>query len=297
MTDGPTLTAQPATTGVYALGEGPVWDPERQRLLWVDILAATVHTGQFDPATGQIKQGEEWNFHDGFVGAVAVAAGGELIVAERATLTRVDPGGTRTTLARVLPPARASRLNDGAVDPAGRFMVGSLALDDRHGREVLVRLDGRECTVLDADLTLSNGLGWSPAGNQLYSIDTVPGVVWVRDYDPTTGAVGPRRVLFPVSDGSPDGMCVDADGNLWIAIWGRGRVECRDPGGSLLATVEVAAPNTSSVAFAGPELDVLVITTANEHLTSDEQARYPDSGRLFMVRPGVRGRATPYWVP
>jgi sugar lactone lactonase YvrE len=200
-------------------------------------------------------------------------------------------------VARVLPDDVDSRLNDAAVDPAGRFLVGSMALDGRQGEEVLVRLDPAGCTTIDADLTLSNGLGWSPAGDRFYSTDTVARVVWVRDYDPTTGVTGPRREVFRTGDGFPDGLCVDVDGNLWVAIWGRGRVECRTPTGEVLATVAVDAPHTSSVAFAGPDLDVLVITTATDSLTPEKLARHPDSGRLFTARVGAVGLPTAYWKP
>ncbi|MFG2043543.1 SMP-30/gluconolactonase/LRE family protein [Dactylosporangium sp. NPDC048998] len=289
-------TARPATAGAYALGEGPVWDADRSRLLWVDIVGGTVHEGRLDPAAGAVTPTGSWSF-GGTVGAVAVTAGGELLVAERHTLTRVGADGARAPVARVLPDGRASRLNDGAVDPAGRFLVGSLAQDRRRGEEILVRLDAAGVTVLDADLDLSNGLAWSPAGDRFYSVDTVPGLVRVRDYDPGTGAVGPRRDLFSIADGYPDGMCVDADGNLWIAVWGGARVECRDPGGDLLAVVAVDAPHTSSVAFAGPDLDVLVVTTATAELSPRDLARHPDSGRLFTARVGARGLPAASWDP
>ena len=121
-------TAQPVSPRDYELGEGPVWDAERQRLLWVDIPAGTVHAARLDPFTVT----GSWAF-DGTVGAVAVSAAGDLLVAERETLTHVDTAGRRRQLARVLPPGAPSRLNDGAVDPAGRFLVGSMALDDRRG--------------------------------------------------------------------------------------------------------------------------------------------------------------------
>lgn len=292
------LTARVASAERYQLGEGPVWDTARQRLLWVDILGHTVHAGRLDLASGTIEPTNSWVF-DGPVGAVAVSTDGDLVVAERDTLARVSPDGSRTRLARVLPAERRSRLNDAAVDPAGRFIVGSMAQDGRRGEEVLVRLehDGR-CTTLDADLSLSNGLAWSPSGDRFYSIDTVARIVRVRDYDASSGAAGPRQDLLTISDGSPDGMCTDADGNLWIAIWGRGRVECRHPNGDLLAIVEVDAPHTSSVAFAGPALDLLVITTATENMSAEDISRHPHSGHLFTARvDGVRGLPTPFWVP
>ncbi|GAA4249287.1 SMP-30/gluconolactonase/LRE family protein [Dactylosporangium darangshiense] len=296
MTPPARYTARPAAAGVHALGEGPVWDPARERLLWVDIVAHAVHEGRLDTATGAIARTATTTF-DTTVGAVAVAAGGDLLVAERQTLTRVGTGGERTPVARVLPESRASRLNDGAVDPAGRFLVGSLAQDRRRGGEILARLDAGGVTVLDRDLDLSNGLAWSPAGDLMYSVDTIPGLVRVRDYDPDTGAVGERRDWLEIGDGHPDGMCADAEGNLWIAVWGGSRVECRGPDGELLAVVDVDAPHTSSVAFAGPDLDVLVITTATRDLSPADLARHPDSGRLFTARVGVAGLPVAYWDP
>jgi sugar lactone lactonase YvrE len=188
----------------------------------------------------------------------------------------------------VLPDGRAGRLNDGAVDPAGRFLVGSLGGD----REILVRYEDGGCTTIDDDLTLSNGLAWSPDGTRFYSVDTNTRTVFVRNYPS-----GTREALFRLADGHPDGLCVDAAGDLWLAVWGGGRVEHRSPAGELLGVVEVDAPHTSSVAFAGPALDVLVITTATQDLSAGDLAAHPDSGRLFTARVGVAGLPTPYWNP
>jgi sugar lactone lactonase YvrE len=280
----PRFTARVATDTGYFLGEGPVWDAARQRLLWVDIMAGDVHEGRLGD---RIEVTRTWSFEKS-VGAVAVAADGDLLVAERETLTRVQGDGSRTLIARVLPEGAPNRLNDGAVDPSGRFLVGSLGGD----REVLVRLEDGGCTTIDDDLTLSNGLAWSPAGDRFYSVDTLTHAVHVRDYP-----AGPRSTLFTVDDGYPDGLCADAAGNLWLAVWGGGRVECRSAAGELLAVVEVDAPNTSSVAFAGPGLDVLVITTATQDLSPADLAKHPLSGQLFTARVGVPGLPTPYWNP
>ncbi|GAA0565170.1 hypothetical protein GCM10010172_55840 [Paractinoplanes ferrugineus] len=283
----PAPEAIPVSPDRYELGEGPLWDAERQRLLWVDILAGKVFAGRLDP----FEVTDTWEF-DGVATAVAVAADGALLVAERETLTRVDPDGARTHVARVLPAGCGSRLNDGAVDPTGRFLVGSMALDDRTGAELLVRLEGGGCATIDSDLTLSNGLAWAPDGNALYSIDSTARKVRVRDYPG-----GERRDLLEVTGGLPDGMCADSDGNLWIAVHGAGRVECRSPGGTLFGVIELSAPQPTSVSFAGPDLDVLVITTATENMSAEELAKHPDSGRVFTARVGATGLPTPYWNP
>ena len=137
-------------------------------------------------------------------------------------------------------------------------------------------------TVIDDDLTLSNGLAWSPDGSVLYSVDTTPGIVYARPYNAVSGAWGERAVALRIANGgSPDGLCIDAAGNLWIAIWGAGQVRCYTPGGELVAAVEVPAPHVTSVAFVGPELDTLLITSARE----DDS---PSAGHLFTTRiPGV----------
>ena len=130
----------------------------------------------------------------------------------------------------------------------------------------------------------------------LYSIDTVPRLVYARDYDAATGTAGPRRVLIAFDEGvNPDGMCVDADGQLWIAIWGGGQVRRYTPDGELTRTIEVPAPHTTCVTFAGPDLATMVITTATKDLSDDDLARHPLSGRLFTVDAGVRGLPASWW--
>jgi sugar lactone lactonase YvrE len=132
----------------------------------------------------------------------------------------------------------------------------------------------------------------------MYSIDTEPGDVWARSQDPSSGALGPRRPAFRVQGPpgtGPDGMCVDVAGNLWIAFWGTGEVRCHAPSGEVLAVVEVDAPHPSSVAFAGPQRDLLIITTASRDLSPDDLLRYPDAGRLFTARVATAGVPTASW--
>ena len=285
-----------ATDESFDLAEGPVWDPIRGRLLWVDIRRGTVLVGELhDDGTISIEDRVQT---PGMVGAVAVAEAGDWILAgQRGILTR-SVSGQLAVGPTILAADSERRLNDAKVDPAGRFVVGTLKIDEsptKVERLVVVQSDGR-LDDLDSDLTLSNGLAWSPDGSVLYSIDTVPRVLYARDYDARAGTAGPRRVLIAFDEGVyPDGMCVDADGRLWVAIWGGGQVRRYSPEGVLTRTIEVPAPHTTCVAFAGPDLATMVITTATKDLDDDQLAEFPLSGRLFTLDAGVRGLPLPWW--
>jgi len=285
-----------ATEESFDLAEGPVWDPIRERLVWVDIRRGTVLVGELrDDGTISIEDRVQT---PGMVGAVAVSEAGDWILAgERGILFR-SAAGRLLEGPTILAADSGRRLNDGKVDPAGRFVVGTLKIDESPTtteRLVVVQAEGR-LDDLDGDLSLSNGLGWSPDGSVLYSIDTVPRVVYARDYDAATGTAGSRRVLIAFDEGvHPDGMCVDADGQLWIAIWGGGQVRRYTPDGELTRTIEVPSPHTTCVTFAGPDLTTMVITTATKGLDDDELAQWPLSGRLFTVDAGVRGLPTTWW--
>ena len=285
-----------ATEESFDLAEGPVWDRIRQRLLWVDIRRGTVLVGRLhDDGTISLEDRVQT---PGMVGAVAVSEAGDWIMAgERGILIR-SAAGQLSDGPTILAPDSGRRLNDGKVDPGGRFVVGTLKIDESPTtteRLIVVQPDGR-LDDLDSDLSLSNGLGWSPDGSVLYSIDTVPRIVYARDYDASTGTAGPRRVAFALEPGAnPDGMCLDADGQLWIAIWGGGQVRRYTPDGMLTRTISVPAPHTTCVTFAGPDLATMVITTATKDLDDDELARSPLSGRLFTLGAGVRGLPLPWW--
>ena len=240
--------AVPATDERYLLGEGPFWDAERDRVLWVDISAGKVYRGTLDH--GRVDPALLVTL-PGTIGAVVSSADGELLVAGADRLFMVSRQGAVNPGVRILGEGTASRLNDGGCDPAGRFLVGSLALNARTGAEVLVRIeDNGGVRVIDDDLGLSNGLAFAPGGAVLYSVDTTPGIVWMRDYNAASGDVGQRREFLRL-DAKPDGLCVDVDGNLWIAVWGSAEVRCYSATGEQVGVVDVAAPNTTSVAFVG----------------------------------------------
>jgi sugar lactone lactonase YvrE len=279
--------AEQVTDPLFSLAEGPVWDAVRERLLWVDILEGRVHTGRL--GTGSVEIGETHQF-DSYVGAVAVDADGGLLVADFHRLTRVAPGGSRSPGADLFADHPDDRWNDGVRDARGRFLIGTASLTGLRHSQRLLRIDGETVTVLDDDLGLANGMAFSPDDSVLYSIDSLPGRrIWARDYDHDSGATGPRRPLFDIADAVPDGLCVDAAGHLWLAAWGRGEVRCYSTSGDLLDVIGLPAPHTTSLAFVGPDLDQLLVTTANGELSPDQREEFPLSGSLFLARPGCIG--------
>ncbi|WP_372593124.1 SMP-30/gluconolactonase/LRE family protein [Actinotalea sp.] len=287
-----TYHAVPASPGRYGLAEGPVQDEATETLTWVDIVAGEVHQGRLSRGVVETERRVQV---DSMVGAALPSADGRVLVAGLERLWVLHPDGSIDRGPRVLPPGTGRRLNDAACDPEGRLVVGTLSLSGSSTTESLLRVeDDGSLTVLDEDLAQSNGLAWSADGTTLYSVDTIPGHVWARDYDARTGRTGPRRLHLRV-EGYADGIGTDTDGNVWVAVWGAGRVLCHAPDGSLLHTVEVAAPHSSSLAFVGPELRTLLLTTASVELDEAQLARYPDSGRLFVAEVEATGvPATPW---
>ncbi|MGV9863481.1 SMP-30/gluconolactonase/LRE family protein [Rhodococcus koreensis] len=282
-----------ASDEAFQLAEGPVWDEVGQRVLWVDIPAGNVHIGTLWDYGVAVT---ETHHVDETVGAVTTTKTGDLLVAGHQVLHRLTPTGDLTEVRRLIPAGQRRRFNDGACDPSGRFLIGTLTLGEP-GHETLYQVDPVEgVSIIDDDLALSNGIAWSPDGTTLYTVDTTPGTIWARPYDPHTGQWGQREVAFQITDGSPDGICVDTDGNLWVAVWGQGEIRCLSPNGTLTAVVHVAAPHTSSVAFVGPDRSRLLITTAKDDLSDRELAENPGSGHLFLADVDAHGVPTSSWT-
>ena len=270
-----------------ALGEGSLWNPATARLYWVDIEGRALHI--FDPATGQ-----DQHFPTGArVGTVVPLRDGNVLVALQNGIHRLDTTtGALTCLANPLTD-ESLRFNDGKCDPAGRFWVGTFDLRLRAHAGTLYRFDpdGRLHVMLRG-ITNSNGIAWSRDCATMYYIDTPTLTVQAFDYNNDTGAIANPRVIirFVAGAGWPDGMTLDAEGNLWVALWGGGAVRCYNPAtGALLQVVRVPAPFTSSCAFGGPELKTLFITSARGGLTPQQQAEFPLSGDVFATEPGVAG--------
>ena len=290
----PLPQATRASTQAFTLGEGPVWDPASGRLLWVDIEDGRAYAGTLGDGDAVVVD-EQLQLPE-TVAVVVPGADGRRLLAGAQRLYRVDADGSPRAGPRIVPAGAHRRLNDGAVDPAGRFLVGTLALGEPTGAEVLVRLeDDGTLTTLDDDLALSNGLAWSADGTRMYSADTLRHAVYVRPYDPASGAVGVRDVHLRLAPDLPDGIAIDADDHLWVALWGAGEVRRYAPDATLAATLTLPAPHVSSVAFAGADMRTLVITTARDGLSDAQLQAHPDSGAIFTARVAVPGPALPAW--
>ncbi|WP_411109258.1 SMP-30/gluconolactonase/LRE family protein [Streptomyces sp. c-19] len=293
------LGAEPCSPQPGRLTEGPVWDTRRQELLWVDIPEGLVHRAALahERARPDLTPLATLRF-DRPVGAVLPCASGALLAVAGTSFLRLEEDRPVAEAVEVAAPAlpddgRPRRMNDAAVDPAGRLLAGTMAYDESPGAGALYRLDAAGLVTLLGSVTISNGLGWSPDGTRLYYADSPTGRVDVFAYDPLTGALSDRRPFAVLDRGVPDGLTVDSEGRVWVAVWGGGEVLAFTPEGALHARVEVPASHVTSCAFAGPDLDVLVITTATEGLDEPRRAAEPHAGRLFVCRPGATGLPQP----
>jgi sugar lactone lactonase YvrE len=270
------------------LGEGPLWDERRQRLLFVDIMRGHIH--EFDPVKGKDRVVEVGRP----IGAVALAQRGDWIVAASDGFHRVDPSNGRTTqIAAVEADRSDTRMNDGYVDSRGRFWAGTMGVAGARERGSLYRLDpDYSVHRMLTRVSISNGLDWSPDGQTFYFTDLALSRIDKFDFDKVTGAITNRRpfVEFPIDIGFPDGLIVDAESHVWVALWEGGSVHRYAPDGTLVLVIPVPASQTTKCAFGGPDLGELYITSAWMGLDAAERAAQPMAGGLFRVRPGVRGR-------
>jgi len=268
------------------LGEGPCWLDAVGELLRVDITAGLVHT--WNPATAV----QHTTAFDGEVSAATPRAGGGLIVAVGLTLVAVDPDGARRTIADVEPDRPQNRFNECRCDPLGRLWAGTMSKVREAGAAALYRLDPASALERPiAPTTLSNGLGWSPAGDRMYFIDSTTQRIDVFDFDPVGGGISGRRPFAVVdpADGLPDGLAVDAEGGVWVCLFGGAALRRYDPDGRLDAVVPLPVTNPTCPCFGGPDLTTLYITTARHGLSDARLAQEPLAGAVLAVAPGVRG--------
>jgi sugar lactone lactonase YvrE len=288
---GADLTWEVAAAVGVELGERPVWDASTGRLIWVNISAGELH--QFSAATGDnviATTGVP-------LGAAAPRAGGGYVLAAADGFHRLGPDGAADGPAvRPAGMPQTVQFNDGACDPAGRFWAGTAGTDGRTGTASLYRFDpDGSVTEALAGITESNGLGWSPDATVFYYTDSGEEQSRVRAFafDADTGTLSDERDLiqFAPGDGLADGLVVDADGCIWIAMWEGGCVRRYSPDGELLGRYPVPVSRPTCPGFGGPGLDELFLTTAWEGMDGAQREAEPLSGHLLRTRPGVRGLA------
>jgi sugar lactone lactonase YvrE len=261
-----------------ALPEGPYWDAAAGGVYWVDIPPGRVHF------LGESGGQRSWEAGQP-VSAVVARAGGGLALAARDGFLALDPAtGETANLAAVELDRPGNRMNDGACDRSGRFFAGTKAEDDAPGAGALYRLDpDLAVTRVIGGVTISNGIGWSPGERLMYYADSPTLQIDVFDYDPAAGTVEGRRRFASLGDGDamPDGLAVDAEGGVWVALWGGSAVHRYDADGRLDRVVEVPHVNVTSCAFGGAGLDLLYVTAAAGAGAAE--------GALYRIPAGVTG--------
>lgn len=283
------------------LGERPVWDALAGCLLWVDINAGRLH--RYRPGTGNEVLVDLAAAGPGgravAIGAAAQRRGGGYVLAAADGFRLTGPDG-QFHGGPVRPPGMGDdvRFNDAACDPAGRFWAGTVGYDRQPGAGALYRFDadGTVTTVL-TEITESNGLGWSPDATTFYYIDSGEPQPRVRafGFDAATGTLGAFRdlVSFPPGDVVPDGLVVDGEGAIWVALFGGAALHRYSPDGDLLAALPVPTSRPTCPAFGGDGLSDLYLTTAWEGMGERQRAAEPLAGHVLRTRAGARGQHAP----
>ncbi len=267
------------------VGEGPAWDPRLGALVWVDIPNGHVFTT--DP-TGRTRRRDLGRA----VGVVLPRASGGYVAALQDGFYALPDDGEPELIAPVEAENPVTRMNDGEIDPAGRFWAGTMGWGAEPNAGALYRLDpdGTVRQMIDG-VTISNGLGWSPDGTIMYYVDTPTMRVDMFDFDVASGDIGHRREFVTIRHGGgrPDGLTVDRDGAVWVATWPGYGVHRYLPDGTLDAVIPLPVSNVSSIELGGPDMRDAWITTAWELLSEEEHAAQPLSGSLFHTRVEVPG--------
>ena len=275
------------------LGESPIWDPRASVVRFVDIERSRIF--RLDPVSGMHASWEA----PCRVGSIALRRGGGLVAGTKFGFATLDPdAGTFEVIDHPEPELPTNRFNDGKVDPHGNFWAGTMDDLKRDRTGVLYRLmPDRQWTAIDLGYRISNGPAFSPDGTTLYHTDTMDRITYAFALAPD-GSLGPRRVFKAWHDvgGNPDGMTTDAEGHLWVAFWGAWCVRRVSPAGAIVAEHALPVSNVTSMAFGGPDLDRLFVTSAAQELDADAAREQPLAGGLFEVLGhGVRGLPGGEW--
>src|SRR5690554_1000353 len=279
-------------TSVYdsrpcTLGEGPLWHPESQQLFWFDIVGRRLLSREGEQAL-------EWHLEEMTSAAGWVDRETLLLFGETA-IVRFDIGSGRTEKIAALEADKpGNRTNDGRADPWGGFWISTMGKNADTGAGAIYRFyDGRIETLFE-NISIPNAICFSPDRKYGYFADTAAQYVKRVSLDPTTGAPSGEPQMFldlGRDDLNPDGAVIDAQGNMWLAQWGAGRVAAYSPEGAFLRAVEIGGVQASCPAFGGPDLSTLYCTTAREGLDADALKNSPDSGMVFFASGISRGQA------
>ncbi len=277
------------------LGECPVWNQAEGRLYWIDCVGSALNA--FSPADGKTRS---WTLPE-YPGSYAITTRGDIVMAFRRKIARLRLGATDVAVDPIDAPAvdfENERCNDGATDARGRFWFGTM--DRKLTRPVggLYRLADGVVTRMAGDITLSNGIAWSLDGKTLYHCDSVPGRVYAYDFDMETGSVSDRRIFAEMSTGHgrPDGCAVDSEGFLWVVEVGEGRLVRFAPDGTVERRVPVPVSRPTALAFGGPDMRTLFVTSMTYDLTPEQVQAQPSSGRVLALEAPCSGAARPLFV-
>ncbi len=270
------------------LGEGPYWHTSRKSFFWVDIESGTLF--EYILKSGKVRT---WNFNH----RLSLVLEGEedhLILALGLKIARFHPESEKLEwLASIESELTHNRCNDGKCDAMGRLWVGTMNLQFKEGAGSFYSLDQDHMLHKHLDqITISNGMAWTPNNQTLYYIDSPTQQVNAYHFDLEKGGIAFERtaIEIPLSMGTPDGMCMDQEEKLWIAHYGGYGVYRWDPvSGQLMEKVELPAPNITSCAFGGENMDTLLVTTARENLNEAQLEEFPLSGDVFLVKTNTHG--------
>ena len=277
-----TGTAVPFIQEHFMLGEGPCWNAETGELSWVDIKTGTLHILDRDGHRAAVQTGQ-------YLGAAVPAQDGRFIALMTTGIYSMNRNEVTSKLAEPEKLEIFQRFNDAKCDPAGRLWAGTMPLFMQHVREggkVYRYADGK-CELTGLSAIVPNGMAWTADGKTMYLVETAFGNIDRLDYDPETGTAVNRRTVIHIDGGVPDGMTIDAEDKLWVAVWGAGEVRRYDPEtAEILETVTVGCAQVSSCCFGESNLETLFITTSAE---GDDSG---SAGYVFKYETGVRGTGT-----
>ena len=278
-----------------ALGEGAIWNYKTQELYWLDIEGKKLNI--YNPTSEENKVLETVSR----VGTVVPFTEKEALVALEDGVHKINlKTGKSTLFTDMKSELPESRLNDGKCDPAGRFWVGSMHLEQLTGKANLYTVTSENILQKKIDsVTISNGIVWTSDKKTMYYIDTPTSSIKAYDYDNKTGEISKGKVVvqIPASLGFPDGMTIDEENMLWVGMWnGNAVIRFNPKTGEVISKIEVPAHNITSCAFGDKNLDILYITSASVDMTEEEIKKYPLAGSVFKFKPGVKGVKSNFYI-